>query len=98
RLFDTLGRGADDLATEIKSQLTDLEEIDYFPEDAALLEAVLEGCHTENTETTRLELAATSLELTRRGLQNHNPKIVAFSSSIDFARELSERLHDGFRN
>lgn len=96
-LFDALGRGVQAFADQIADQSVRADsQFATFPEEAEIVERVAAMRDASNDGSDRGELGAAIIDLTLRGTVKRDafvaPKVVAFTSSSSFARDVASHL------
>ena len=97
-LLEALGRGVDEYAVVLREHEATLrtEGEEAYPGESDWLEDSLAVCDLQGEGMTRLELCVASIELSLAALEapdGHGaPRIVAFTSSTEFALSLADRL------
>ena len=96
--MEALGRGIDEYTALLQEREGALHArgLEAFPGESGWLEDSLATCARRSDGMTRLDLCVASIELSFSTLANSEgdqpPRIVAFTSSTNFAKKLADRL------
>lgn len=93
-LFEAFGRGPEELGLEVERQwaLVQRGELATFDEERDIVGALREVLAQKNEFPSRLEVALGALQHTALGVQGAPVKVVAFTSSTAFARQLVAQI------
>ena len=95
---EALGRGLDEYAKLLRERRVALNvgKREAYPGESEWLQESLDACERWSEGMTRLDLCVQSIQLTHLNLSGYGedqpPRIVAFTSSTTFAKQLVERL------